>query len=117
MLRIHNESSIRLSVLYSNDKNVSNDNLVDYYISDYNTIHPKDTSDIIKAGKKNEWHQYISEGPKKKLYIFIFATDSLVKYKGTDSMPMLCAEHKYLKLFEYSEEQLQKQNWLIEFKK
>lgn len=116
MLRVHNGSSIKISVLYSNNKKGSTENLVDFYTSDYNIIHPKDTSDIIIGGKKNAWHEYISEGPDKKLYIFIFATDSLLKYKGTNSMPMLCSEYKYLKLFEYSEEQLRKQNWLLEFK-
>jgi len=45
----------------------------------------------------------------------VFSVDDLIAYRGTNAMNDLLATHKYLKMMEYSEEELIKNDWLIDY--
>ena len=115
--KLINNSENNISVLYSNHETGElTSDLIDYYISDYNTIAPKDTFTITKLGKANAWHDYIQKGGSKKLYLFIFDIDTLKAYQGSYSMDELCEMKKYMKEIQYSERELIHNNWTVDFR-
>ncbi|GAC1303369.1 MAG: hypothetical protein NVSMB24_09270 [Mucilaginibacter sp.] len=113
-LKIINKSKMDISVLYSNGTDET-ENSTDYYTRNDNIIKPDSTYILRKRGKKDEWSKYITEGPGKKISIYIFAVDTLRGYRNIESMNELCYHHKYLKKFIYSESQLAHNNWKIVF--
>src|SRR5579863_7459711 len=101
-LTITNRSNTDISVLCSNHSSLHlTENNIDFFLLDNNIIKPDSTNFIRKFGKSNSWHNYINEGPDKKLFIYVFALDTLIKYKGLASMDELCYHHKYLKEYEH----------------
>jgi hypothetical protein len=88
MMEIHNGSKQKITVLHSNS---------------------------TMGGKANAWHQYIEEGKHKHLYLFIFSVDTLKKYDDLYSMDQLSAMGKYLKVLKYSEPELIKMNWKVNY--
>jgi hypothetical protein len=116
-LSITNRSKQKISVLYSNfaDK-ILTENNVAYYTADWNVIKPDSSGDIIQIGGKDAWHNYIAKNETRKLFIYIFSTDTLKKYGGFFSMADIISQHKYLKLLTYSEKDLNKISWQITFK-
>lgn len=113
-LSLTNKSNRNISILYSNlAEQPLTENNVAYYTNDRNVIYPDSCSEIIQLGGKNAWHNYIEKSQSKKLYIFIFETDTLKKYEGVYSMENFVNRHKYLKLFCYSEIDLNKIAWRI----
>jgi hypothetical protein len=69
----------------------------------------------VISGGKDAWHYYIEKGRPKKLFIYIFDTDTLRKYNGSYSIDDIVGEHKYLKSLSYSEKDLDKIDWKITF--
>jgi hypothetical protein len=116
MLQIHNKSKQPITVLYSNAINPSTENNIAYYIADDEIIKPDSVNTISKPGKQDAWHQYIEEGKDKHLYLFIFSVDTLKKYDDLYSMDQLSAMGKYLKVLKYSESELIKMNWKVNYK-
>ncbi|MDB5128053.1 hypothetical protein [Mucilaginibacter sp.] len=118
MLEVHNSSKQKITVLYSNTVKPSsiNENNIAYYIADDEIIKPDSVNTISKPGKQDAWHQYIEEGKDKHLYLFIFSVDTLKKYDSLYSMGQLSAMGKYLKVFKYSEPELIKMNWKVNYK-
>lgn len=116
MLEIHNGSKQKITVLHSNSITPSTTNNVAYYIADWTIINPDSTNTLTIGGKANAWHQYIEEGKDKKLYLFIFSVDTLKKYDDLYSMDQLSAMGKYLKVLKYSEPELIKTNWKVNYK-
>ena len=115
-LSIKNESKKQLSILYSNtDANLKNENNIAFYTSDWNTIKPDSSRDIVILGGKDAWHDYIEKSKTKKVFIYLFETDTLKKYDGINSMDDMVNQHKYLKLFSYSEQELDRINWQIKY--
>ena len=113
-LSITNNSGKELSVLYSNDVEIpANENNVDFYIADWETVKPDSTFTIVMPGNENVWHEYIADGSTKKLYFYIFETDTLKKYKNNYSMRGFVQMNKYFKSFSYTENELKKINWNI----
>jgi hypothetical protein len=117
MLKVHNSSKEKITVLYSNTGKPSSDqdNNIAYYIADYVIIKPDSVNSIRIGGKKNAWHNYIERGKDKQLYLYIFSVDSLKQYDGY-SMNELCSMGKYLKVLKYSEPELIKMNWRVDYK-
>ena len=117
-LSLTNKSDRKISILYSNlsDKTLTENNVA-YYTSDWNIIKPDSSNDIVKLGGKDAWHNYIDKNKTRKLFIYVFETDSLKKYDGIYSMEDIVNKHKYLKLLCYSESDLNKINWQITFNK
>ena len=114
MLSIQNNSNKKITVLYTNTINPSTENNVEFYTSEHYIILPTETKTIVKRGRANAWHEYISEGKEKKLFIYFFSADELKKYNG-DIMNDLVRTGNYLKLIEYSEKELDAINWTLTY--
>ena len=109
-----NNSQVRIAVEVLNDTTKRTANEIAYYLS--NTIAPRDTSFITKAGK-NAWPEYAEDGKDKTLYIYFFDADSLSKYqKGGADMNYLLGNRKYLKRLDCSFKELTRTNWKIEYR-
>jgi hypothetical protein len=116
-LRLVNLSNDTVSVLYSNIRSGDlTPNHVAFFLDDYNLIGPRDTSLISLLGNNNAWHDYIKGGGNKKLFIFVFKIDTLKKYEKVYSMNELVEAGKYVKLLQYSERELVRKHWVIDFK-
>ncbi len=105
---------MRISFLYSNhvEGNLTENNIA-YFISDYNIVKPDSSLKISILGGREAWHDYIEEGKTKRLFLYVFSADTLMKYNNLLSIDDLVHQHKYLKLFNYSENDLNKINWKI----
>lgn len=116
-LSITNKSKITISLLYSNhvEKNLKENNIA-YFIRDDKILKPDSSLDITILGGREAWHDYIEEGKTKRLFLYIFSTDTLTKYNNRFSIDDLVHQGKYLKLLNYSENDLNKTNWKIVFK-
>lgn len=117
-LSLTNTSKRTLSYLYTNfaDRKDLTGNNVAAYIADWMIVKSDSTEYIAKPGGKNIWHNYIANGKNKKLYVYLFDTDTLKKYNGIYSMEDIVNQHKYLKLLSYSESDLNKINWQVVYK-
>lgn len=118
MLEVHNNSRQTISVLYSNTTPPSStgENNIAYYIADYVLIKPDSVNTIWKNGKQDAWHNYIEQSNDKQLHLYVFSVDSLKRYNGIYSMNELCSMGKYLKVLKYSEPELIKMNWWVDYK-
>lgn len=108
---------MKISVLYSKVKQGKiTENNIAFYITDRNIISPDSVYDITTLGGQDAWHEVIEDSPDKKLFIYVFNTDSLIKYNSTQySINDLVYLNKYLKRYEYTERQLIDDNWKINF--
>ncbi len=115
-LSLINKSEKSISILYSNGAETPiTQNNVAFYITDRQVVQPDSTIDITILGNNNPWHQYIEEGKAKTLSLYVFEADTLKKYNNIYSMDDLVNQQKYLKLLTYSEIELQKTNWKLNF--
>ena len=112
-LSVTNKSGKEISVLYSNDVEAPTENNVAAYTVDWNVIKPDTTQSIVIPGNEDAWHYDIEAGSEKKLFLYIFETDTLRKYEKIASMRDLMWMKKYFKSFSYSEKELNKINWNI----
>jgi len=111
-LSVINKSGKEISVLESNDIEAPSANYVAYYLADWVAIKPDSSRTITKPGKEDAWHNYIQEGHDKKLYLYIFETNTLKEYKN-NSIQELVRIKKYFKSYAYSESDLDKINWTV----
>lgn len=116
MLKVYNRSNKKITVLYANSEFPKVENNPSFYLADYNTIAPCDTGTIIKGGKDNAWHEYIEEQPSKTLFIYIFSVDEVKKYGGINTMTDLIDTGQYLKKLEFTEQELIRANWTINYR-
>ncbi|RWY49198.1 hypothetical protein [Mucilaginibacter gilvus] len=115
MLTVRNNSSQKITVLYSNSQPPTRrENNVEFYVSDNNYVEPDSTNTIYISGKSDAWHYYISEGKEKKLFIYVFSVDEIKQYHGP-VMNELINTNKYLKVLNYTEEELTALNWQITY--
>lgn len=108
-----NKSRKEISLIYSNDTNVQTKNNVAYYLSEQSATQPDSSRIIFKIGGKNAWHDYIESGKAKRLYFYIFETDTLKKYNNVFSMYDLVMRRKFIRALSYSESELHKVHWKI----
>ena len=74
-------------------------------------ISPGEIHKQIILGRKDAWSDFIASSVNNKLNVFIFATDTIEKYGGFEHIIM----HKLYKRYEYTEKELDKTNWIIEY--
>jgi len=116
MLEVKNNSNYKITVLYSNSKKEAHtENQIEFFTSDNQTIYPNTSKPISISGKPEAWHNYINEGLTKKLYIYVFSVDTILKYKDHYSINDFVYKRQYLKLLEFSEKQLIDSKWQVIF--
>jgi hypothetical protein len=98
-LSFKNNTSLTLAVSYSNSKDDANENNIAYYVSEAVIIKPDSVWYMVKPGKKDAWLDYIDEGNKKELIIYVWDVDTLRKYDSYNIMSDLKNSHKYIKSF------------------
>ncbi|TFF34027.1 hypothetical protein E2R66_23320 [Mucilaginibacter psychrotolerans] len=113
-LKLHNKSKEIVTVGHTDRELPDEMNNVEYYIADYSAIMPDSTYDIVIAGKDNAWHWYIDHSPRKKLFVYVFSVKEISQYRG-DVMGDIIRAGKYLKRFEYTEQELIDHNWTITY--
>lgn len=82
---------------------------IQYYRRD--SIVPNNFKKVLKTGPKDSWVQYVRNSPHKKLYIFVYDYDTLIKYNDMDTV----RARKLYKELSFTEEELNKINWQIEY--
>ncbi len=116
-LIINNKTKKTISVLCDNDKELDQtENLIAYYTTEYNTIKSDSIKSISKLGGASAWHDYIENGPSKQLFVYCFDVDSLKTYPSTYPINVLRKQGKFIKMKVYTEQQLNKIGWKIDFK-
>jgi hypothetical protein len=109
-----NKSNKEISLLYSNDVFPElNENEVAYYLGDQSVTQPDSSRVIFKPGGKSAWHDYIEKGEAKRLYLYVFETDTLRKYNNDLRMHDLVERRKFIRALSYTEDELKKINWKI----
>ena len=84
-------------------------NKPEFYIN--RKISPGEIQRQIILGRKSAWSDFIDHNANKKLNVFIFATDSIEKHGGFEHI----ITHKLYKRYEFTEKELDKLNWIIEY--
>ena len=74
-------------------------------------IDPGKTVTMIKPGDSEGWLSLIQNSTNNKLNVFIMSADTLQKYNDWN---LIRKNHLY-KRYEYTEAELNKMNWVIEF--
>jgi hypothetical protein len=113
-LKLHNKSKEIITVEYADRELPDEMNYVEFYIADYNVIMPDSTKDIVTGGKEDAWHFYIDHSPRKKLFVYVFSVKQISQYRGNVMVDIIRAG-KYLKRFEYTEQELISRNWVIDY--
>lgn len=109
-LQIVNKSSIAISYDYSTSGEINPDsNRIFWYLS--NQILPNKSQRVTLLGSRNMWVKEIENSKTKRLSIFIFNVDTLIKYENMD---FILKSNLYEK-FEYSISDLEKINWTINY--
>jgi hypothetical protein len=103
-LKIHNKSGKTIFVITSETKNLSIYNGVEYY--KLRNI-PPDSSDT-KLLMNITWNDYINHSFNKKLNLYVFDLDTLLKYENIDST----LKHPIYK-YEIPLKELEKKDWNI----
>ncbi|TKC06369.1 hypothetical protein [Pedobacter frigoris] len=69
---------------------------------------PGDTLELFESGT-NGWYRILNQGPKNKLYLFVFNQDSIKKYRNIEEL----AKRKQYDIVEYTEKQLEDLDWKV----
>src|SRR6185437_13075593 len=103
-LKIANNSKIEIAVEESNRRDSIFFNNIEFYLS--NIIEPDSTISLSRRGMPliSAWHKYVAESPQKKMFIYVFAVDTLKRYQGKKTMYAL------------SEKQLDDVHWKVQFR-
>jgi hypothetical protein len=84
-------------------------NNIEYYFSNY--LNPGQEIKKSKIGSTKSWSYYIKNSTNQKLNIYFFNVDILKKYNSMDTIISLKLYHKY----EFTEQELEKAKWKIEY--
>lgn len=114
MLKVHNVSKEIITVLYADRELPEEENNVEFYIADWNVISSDSTYTVRKSGKSDAWHWYIDHSPRKKLFVYVFSVKEINEYRG-NVMGDIIRAGKYLKRFEYTEQELIDRKWTITY--
>lgn len=108
-LIIQNNGDHEICFIYAHDTildPVSNN--IEYYLME--KITPGETSIETLPGK-NSWNILMQKSKNKKLNVFFIELDTMLKYNDWQYIRNNKLYHRY----EYSEEELNVMNWLIEY--
>jgi hypothetical protein len=109
-LHLVNKSNKIISFEYSNDSLPNSPNKIEYYRRD--SFPPNSTKMELMRGPDDAWLRYIRNGSEKKLYLFVYDYDTLIKY---DNMDTVRKKRLYVKKISFSEKELNDLNWQVEF--
>jgi hypothetical protein len=112
-LKLRNKSKEIITVEYA-DRELPEMNNVGYTIAGYKAIMPDSTKDIVISGRDDAWHWYIDHGPSKKLFVYIFPVKEISQHQD-NVIGDVIRGGKYLKRFEYTEQELISRNWVIDY--
>ncbi|MBD1365642.1 hypothetical protein IDJ77_17640 [Mucilaginibacter sp. ZT4R22] len=112
-MKVHNKSKEIITVEYA-DRELPEMNNVGHTIAGYKAIMPDSTKDIVKSGRDDAWHDYIDRGPSKKLFVYIFSVKEISQHQD-NVVGDVVIDGKYLKRFEYTEQELISRNWVIDY--
>jgi hypothetical protein len=107
-LEIENKtgSAIAVEIYEDTVANVEESNRADFYLQ--NQIAPNGAKRLTKNGK-NGWPFVIVRSKNKRLNVGVYNVDSLKKYRDMEHL----INNKMYKWYEFTEAQLQAQNWKI----
>ena len=108
-LSIKNNSNHAIVFVTSLDTNMQYSNNIPYYIE--NKILQGETGTKTQRGSTNAWSLSIRRSNNKKLNIFIVNVDTLIKYNDFGYINT----RKLYKRYEFTEEDLDRKNWIIEY--
>ncbi|HQI60477.1 MAG TPA: hypothetical protein PK352_12090 [Tenuifilaceae bacterium] len=110
-LNIKNNSNHAIAFDYSIDTTLekrANDN-IQFYIRE--KILPGETKSKSKPGSTQGWPFLIQRSNNKKLNVFIINIDTLLKYNDWEYI----RNHRLYKRYSFTEEELKRINWIIEY--
>ena len=108
-LSVKNNSNHAIAFETSLDTNLEYTNYIPFYIRE--KILPGETSIESNIGSTNEWSRHIQRSKNKKLNVFIINLDTLTKYNDLEFVK----SRKMYKRYEFTEEDLDRKNWIIEY--
>jgi hypothetical protein len=108
-LKVHNESDFSIYSTYNTDTLCPSlsENPVGYYKD--NQIFPKSTASLNILGGDKDWEYFIDKCLNKKINVFVFSMDTIVKYGYSQASK----EQKYIKRYSYSKTGLDSIQWII----
>jgi hypothetical protein len=109
-LKVKNNSSETICFVHDMDTILDNQESDIYYFN-RNCIVPGEISSQVAFGRPYEWSDEINRSKNKKLNVFIINHDTLLKYNDWQYISI----NKLFKRYEYTEEELNKNNWIIEY--
>ena len=108
-LSVKNNSNHAIVFVTSLDTNIQYSNNIEYYID--NKILPGEIGNKTQRGSTNAWSLSIRRSKNKKLNVFIISVDTLTKYNNWENI----VTRKLYKRYEFTEEDLDRINWIIEY--
>ena len=109
-LVITNSSTKPVAVAFSNDTTELIMNPAEYYI--LTALNPNETRHFSKPGSPDVWLYYVRTSNFKKLSIYFYDIDTLKKYLNMDYINQ---NKLFIDKIDYSEEELNKINWMIKY--
>jgi hypothetical protein len=107
-LQIRNKSKRTIVYLTTPDTVINRFNNVEFYL-----VEPILADSIKRATLfNNDWHHYIDNSYNKKLNIYFFDIDTLIKYMNMD---YIVRHNLFIKKMEYSKAELEKRKFNIIF--
>lgn len=108
-LKIKNNSNYAIAFDFSQDTIFNSINNVQAVLN--NNIQPIGIKYFSMPGSRRSWSNYINNSKNKKLNIFIFSVDTLYKFYNWNYI----ISNKLYKRYEFTEDELDKMNWTIEY--
>lgn len=110
-LKIKNNSNYAIAFDYSLDTIMEQraNNNIPFFIRD--KIMPGETTSKSKPGSNQGWTFVIQHSNNKKLNVFIVNVDTLLKYNDWEYI----RNHRLYKSYSFTEEELNRMNWIIEY--
>jgi hypothetical protein len=108
-IKVQNESASSIYTTYSADTLCPSlsENPVGYYKD--NQILPKSMGSLTILGGDKDWEYFIDKCLNKKINVFVFSIDTIMKYGYTRASK----ERKYIKRYSYSKMGLDSIQWII----
>lgn len=115
-LTVKNDLNDKISVAFKFNREDSLVNSLSIQLKD--SINKRSNKKFtMPSGKsKNAWSQRINASKDKKLYVYIFSLDTLKTYKNMATINQLVKWNKFERFLNFSIEDLDRLNWIIEVK-
>lgn len=107
-LRIVNHTNYELAYSYNTDIIPRYPSVIDAGIYFDHPVKINDTVKVFEYDHK-PWHWFFEKSKNKKINLFIYNLDSLKVYRNIDTL----IKRKIYRKFEYSEQEINKLNWIV----